>query len=64
MNPPKPTGDTDMPSDIDFSQGVRGKFYKPNAVFRLPDEADQHCQPATPEASGTGIEIIQAMKEP
>lgn len=33
----KPTdGDDDMPAEIDFSGGVRGKFYKPGVTLNLP----------------------------
>jgi hypothetical protein len=28
--------DDDMPAEIDFSHGVRGKFYRPEASLRLP----------------------------
>ena len=28
--------DDDMPAEIDFSRGVRGKFYRPGASLRLP----------------------------
>jgi hypothetical protein len=27
--------DDDMPAEIDFSGGERGKFYRPNAVLRF-----------------------------
>jgi hypothetical protein len=40
----QPTHDDDMPEEIDFSQGVRGKFYKPNAVFHLPVYLDAEVQ--------------------
>jgi hypothetical protein len=30
------TGRDDMPDEIDFSSGVRGKFYRPNATVKLP----------------------------
>lgn len=36
--------DDDMPTEIDFSKGVRGKFYKPNAVFNLPVYLDAEVQ--------------------
>jgi hypothetical protein len=26
----------DIPDEIDFSEGVRGKFYRPGATFNLP----------------------------
>ena len=28
--------DNDMPSEINFSGGMRGKFYRPNAKLNLP----------------------------
>jgi hypothetical protein len=34
---PKPShSDPDMPAEIDFSQGVRGKFYRKDARLHLP----------------------------
>jgi hypothetical protein len=32
---PQPDDD-DMPSEIDFSGAVRGKFYKPNLQLKVP----------------------------
>lgn len=34
--------DDDIPAEIDFSGGERGKFYRPNAVLRFvcPDMGD------------------------
>lgn len=31
-----PPNDDDMPAEIDFSGGVRGKFYRPGATFNVP----------------------------
>ena len=31
-NPP----DDDMPEGIDFANGIRGKFYRPNVTLNLP----------------------------
>jgi hypothetical protein len=31
-----PVPDDDMPAEIDFSGGVRGKFYRPEASINLP----------------------------
>jgi len=39
-----PPQDDDLPAEIDFSGGVRGKFYKPNAVFKLPVYLDAEVQ--------------------
>ena len=36
--------DDDLPEEIDFSKGVRGKFYKSNAVFNLPVYLDAEVQ--------------------
>jgi hypothetical protein len=40
---PQPDDD-DMPPGIDFSGGVRGKFYDANAVFQLPVYLDEQLQ--------------------
>jgi hypothetical protein len=34
--PTTPPDDHDMPDEIDFSGGTRGKFYRPNAKLNLP----------------------------
>lgn len=34
------TADDEMPAEIDFSQGVRGKFYRAGARFVLPVHLD------------------------
>jgi len=36
--------DDDMPAEIDFSQGVRGKFYHANAKLNMPVYLDQEVQ--------------------
>lgn len=36
--------DDDMPAEIDFSKGVRGKFYHPDAKLNLPVYLDQEVQ--------------------
>jgi hypothetical protein len=36
--------DDDMPAEIDFSGGVRGKFYRPDATLRLPVYLDADVQ--------------------
>jgi hypothetical protein len=37
-------GDDDMPAEIDFSGGTRGKFYLPNANLNLPVYLDADVQ--------------------
>jgi uncharacterized DUF497 family protein len=34
--PTKPSHDEDMPAEIDFSDGTRGKFYRPNSKLNMP----------------------------
>ena len=36
--------DDDMPAEIDFSKGVRGKFYHANATLNLPVYLDAEVQ--------------------
>ena len=40
-NPPK---DDDMPAEIEFSGGTRGKFHRPNAKLNLPVYLDADVQ--------------------
>ncbi len=37
-------GDDDIPANIDFSKGVRGKFYHANAKLNLPIYLDNEVQ--------------------
>jgi hypothetical protein len=39
-----PQDDDDMPVEIDFSQGVRGKFHHANAQLNMPVYLDQEVQ--------------------
>ena len=43
MNTPTPPDD-DLPAEIDFSGGTRGKFYRPNARLNLPVYLDADVQ--------------------
>lgn len=36
--------DDDMPAEVDFSKGARGKFYHPGAKFNLPVYLDDQVQ--------------------
>lgn len=36
MNATNNPSNDDMPDEIDFSGGVRGKFHRPGATFNLP----------------------------
>jgi len=39
-----PKDDDEMPAEIDFSGGARGKFYRPNARLNLPVYLDAEVQ--------------------
>lgn len=48
----------DMPAEIDFSKGVRGKFYHPGAKFNLPVYLDDQIQTRlTALASAKGVDL-------
>jgi hypothetical protein len=36
MNQTPPSNDDEMPAEVDFSGGTRGKFYRPGATLALP----------------------------
>jgi len=38
------TPDEDMPDEIDFSNGVRGKFYRPGTKLNLPVYLDSEVR--------------------
>jgi hypothetical protein len=44
MNANTPKNDDDLPPEIDFSGGARGKFYRPNAKLNLPVYLDADVQ--------------------
>jgi hypothetical protein len=43
-SPTTPPDDDDMPAEIDFSEGMRGKFYRPNSKHNLPIYLDADVQ--------------------
>ena len=50
--------DDDMPTEIDFSEGVRGKFYHPDAKFNLPVYPDDQVQTRlTALANAKGVDL-------
>lgn len=54
----------EMPSEIDFSGGVRGKFFKPGARVHLPVYLDLDIQNYLAErAKARGIEVSQLVNE-
>lgn len=36
--------DDDLPNEMDFSNSIRGKFYRPNATLNLPIYLDEPVQ--------------------
>lgn len=50
--------DDDMPAEIDFSKGVRGKFFHPGAKFNLPVYLDDQVQTRlTALANAKGVDL-------
>ncbi|HEY7301642.1 MAG TPA: hypothetical protein VH684_27440 [Xanthobacteraceae bacterium] len=44
MNAPNPDNNDDIPAEIDFTGGTRGKFYRPSARLNLPVYLDADLQ--------------------
>lgn len=58
MNPAHTPLDDDMPAEIDFSQGVRGKFYRKDARLQLPVYLDDPVQARLAAlADAKGVEL-------
>jgi hypothetical protein len=56
--------DDDMPGEIDFSKGSRGKFFKPSATLHLPVYLEAEVQAYLAErAKARGIEVAQLVNE-
>ena len=56
--------DDDLPAEIDFSKGVRGKFFKPGARLNLPVYLEADVQAYLAErAKARGIEVAQLVNE-
>ena len=64
MEPQADPHDDDMPAEIDFSGGVRGKFFKPGSRLSVPVylEAEVHDYLAS-RAKARGIEVSQLVNE-
>lgn len=53
-----------MKDHYDFSKGTRGKFYKPDAVFRLPVYLDEQVQAyLASKADAKGIELSELVND-
>lgn len=56
--------DDDMPAEIDFSKGSRGKFFKAGAVLNLPVYLEAEVQAYLADrAKARGIEVAQLVNE-
>jgi hypothetical protein len=54
----------DMPAEIDFSKGARGKFFKPGAAVNLPVYLDAEVQAyLSARAKARGVEVSQFVNE-
>ena len=53
-----------MKEQYDFSKGVRGKFYHPNAVFKLPVYLDEQVQGyLAAKAEAKGIDLSELVND-
>jgi len=53
-----------MPAEIDFSQGVRGKFYRPGMRLRIPVYLDDAVQDRLSDlAEAKGVELSAMVNE-
>lgn len=53
-----------MKDSYDFSKGQRGKFYRPEAVFRLPIYLDEQVQSyLTAKADAKGVDLAELVND-
>lgn len=53
-----------MKDHYDFSKGVRGKFYNPDTVFKLPVYLDENVQSyLTAKADAKGIDLSDLVNQ-
>ncbi len=64
MATPAPSANDDMPAQIDFSKGTRGKFFKPGAAINLPVYLEAEVQAyLSARAKARGIDVAQLVNE-
>lgn len=64
MNPNTTNHDDDMPAEIDFSGGKRGKFYQAGAQLNLPVYLERQVQERLAQlASAKGVELSTLINE-
>ena len=53
-----------MPAEIDFKGGIRGKFYRQDAIFRLPVYLNEKVESyLTAKADAKGVELSDLVNE-
>lgn len=53
-----------MKDRYDFSKGTRGKFYRPDAVFRLPVYLDEKVQDyLAAKAAAKGVDLADLVND-
>ena len=53
-----------MKDSYDFSKGQRGKFYRPEAVFPLPEYLDEKVQSyLTAKADAKGVDLAELVND-
>jgi len=63
-NTPNTIPDDDMPAEIDFSKGMRGKFFRPDARLSLPVYLDAEVQDyLAARAKARGVDVGQLVNE-
>jgi hypothetical protein len=56
--------DEEMPDEIDFSEGVRGKFYRPDMKLALPVYLDKDVQSRLSNlATAKGVDISELVND-
>jgi hypothetical protein len=64
MGPQAKPNDDDMPAEIDFSKGSRGKFFKPGAALNVPVYLDAEVQAyLSARAKSRGVDVGQLVNE-
>ena len=63
-NTPTTIPDDDMPAEIDFSKGMRGKFFRPDTRLSLPVYLDAEVQDyLAARAKARGVDVGQLVNE-
>ena len=62
LSPAQTPSDDDLPAEIGFSGGTRGKFYRPDATLSLPVYLDAEVQNRLTNAKGVDFStLVNAM---